>query len=694
MGVTGLLPQLKPIQNQVTLRRYEGTTLGIDGYAWLHRAACSCAYELAMDLPTEKYLKFFIKRFNMLKSFGVEPYLVFDGDSINVKSETNAKRREKRHANKELAMKLWNSGNRRNAMDYFQKCVDITPEMAKCVIDYCKNNGIKYVVAPFEADPQMVYLEKIGVIQGIISEDSDLLIFGCRRLITKLNDYGECIEICRDDFKKIPSKFPIGQLNDSEIRMMVCLSGCDYTSGIPRIGLIKAIKLVSTHRNMERIILALQHEGKITVPEDFFEEYQFADLSFQFQRVFCPVDSKIVTLNEVPENLLSNELLYKCIGNLVCISDGEKRLCKDHEIDNNVHFQLARGDLNPYDHRKRLVNREHKLQLYSKSDMSLRKSSNGGINEVSRDPPLIDSYFTNKSKVNSFTGSTSNKDKKVVYRDPIENKFEVLMSKRKLAKAQTTSMVKSKFFNFTKKSVIVEQDQREIASKETSVDADDVVDITQDSSDTELPDSELPTQISENVDLIGSDTGFTVSDKHVFQSSDIASQRDEIGNHSEEMDEIIEVFSEDEEPKSSPLDNQKGFAEEFSNLETNSRTENKDLHSSHNLLNSFKYSSETKREPLKAFSINKTNSHTIDKKRSSSGFLTKVSKPLALSSRTRISKNKESSVSSLFQKNSSYSEHSVAKSIEASADIHSKNDKIRYLSQFVYDSTSNKSSSS
>lgn len=160
MGIQGLLPQLKPIQNPVSLRRYEGQTLGIDGYAWLHRASCSCAYELAMGLPTEKYLKFFIKRFNMLKSFGVTPYLVFDGDSINVKQETNKKRREKRQENREIAMRLWQSGNKRNAMDYFQKCVDVTPEMVKCVIDYCKNNGIKYIVAPFEADPQMVYLEK------------------------------------------------------------------------------------------------------------------------------------------------------------------------------------------------------------------------------------------------------------------------------------------------------------------------------------------------------------------------------------------------------------------------------------------------------------------------------------------------------------------------------------------------------
>ena len=191
MGIQGLHQQLKSIQNPVSLRRYEGQTLGIDGYAWLHRGACSCAYELVMGLPTERYLQFFIKRLALLKSFNVEPYIVFDGDSISVKKETECKRREKRIESRSIAERLWKSGERKNAMDYFQKCVDVTPEMAKCIIDYCKSEGIKYIVAPFEADAEMVYLEKQGLIQGIISEDSDLLIFGCSRLITKLNDYGE-----------------------------------------------------------------------------------------------------------------------------------------------------------------------------------------------------------------------------------------------------------------------------------------------------------------------------------------------------------------------------------------------------------------------------------------------------------------------------------------------------------------------
>ena len=41
---------------------------------------------------------------------------------------------------------------------------------------------VDYIVAPFEADAQLAFLEKGKVIDGVITEDSDLLAFGCSRV--------------------------------------------------------------------------------------------------------------------------------------------------------------------------------------------------------------------------------------------------------------------------------------------------------------------------------------------------------------------------------------------------------------------------------------------------------------------------------------------------------------------------------
>lgn len=56
------------------------------------------------------------------------------------------------------------------------KAAYVTSQMAKSIMSELDIMGIKYIVAPYEADPQMVYLEKIGLVDGILSEDSDLLI--------------------------------------------------------------------------------------------------------------------------------------------------------------------------------------------------------------------------------------------------------------------------------------------------------------------------------------------------------------------------------------------------------------------------------------------------------------------------------------------------------------------------------------
>lgn len=51
--------------------------------------------------------------------------------------------------------------------------------------------NIEYYVAPYEADAQLAYLWKQGLIHSVITEDSDLLIYGCDRVFFKMDQYGD-----------------------------------------------------------------------------------------------------------------------------------------------------------------------------------------------------------------------------------------------------------------------------------------------------------------------------------------------------------------------------------------------------------------------------------------------------------------------------------------------------------------------
>lgn len=47
-----------------------------------------------------------------------------------------------------------------------------------------RSQGVDCLVAPYEADAQLAYLNKAGIVQAIITEDSDLLAFGCKKVPT------------------------------------------------------------------------------------------------------------------------------------------------------------------------------------------------------------------------------------------------------------------------------------------------------------------------------------------------------------------------------------------------------------------------------------------------------------------------------------------------------------------------------
>lgn len=45
-----------------------------------------------------------------------------------------------------------------------------------------KEVGVSFIVAPYEADAQMAYLALHGDVWAVVTEDSDLLAYGCPRV--------------------------------------------------------------------------------------------------------------------------------------------------------------------------------------------------------------------------------------------------------------------------------------------------------------------------------------------------------------------------------------------------------------------------------------------------------------------------------------------------------------------------------
>uniref|UniRef100_A0AAX7TB20 Exonuclease 1 n=1 Tax=Astatotilapia calliptera TaxID=8154 RepID=A0AAX7TB20_ASTCA len=312
MGISGLLQFIKDAAEPVNVKKYKGQTVAVDTYCWLHKGAFSCAEKLAKGEPTDQYVWYCMKFVDMLLTFSVKPILVFDGRNLPSKQEVEKARRERRETNLQKGRQLLREGKLSEARECFNRCVNITPAMAHNLIKAARARGVDCVVAPYEADAQLAYLSKSGLAQAVITEDSDLLAFGCKKVILKMDKQGNGLEIDQSNLGRCRS---LGNVfTEEKFRYMCILSGCDYLASLHGIGLGKACKLLQLAKDPD-ILRVIRKMGQylkmsLVVPEQYIEGFVRANNTFLYQLVFDPVRRKVVPLNPYPEHIDPATLSY------------------------------------------------------------------------------------------------------------------------------------------------------------------------------------------------------------------------------------------------------------------------------------------------------------------------------------------------------------------------------------------------
>jgi len=332
MGISGLLPFLKKSSVNTHIRQFKGCTVAVDAYCWLHKGAFSCADKLVKGEKTTAYVTYCMKYVNMLLSHGVTPILVFDGRHLPSKLVTETKRRENRERYKIQAREYLRQGNTSKARECFQKCVDVTSAMALELMKACRAKHIDCIVAPYEADSQLAYFSLQGIAHLVITEDSDLLTFGCTRVFFKM-DHGGSGVLIENDKLNLSLGSRAEYFNHEKFRRMCILSGCDYLPSIPGIGLGKAFKFFSQTTNDDinttlcRIPSCLKMPS-LEVTKEYRDGFLQAEQTFLYQLVYDPVNRKVVPLNPYPEDIDVTSLSFA-----------------GAYLDENVAFHLALGNL-------------------------------------------------------------------------------------------------------------------------------------------------------------------------------------------------------------------------------------------------------------------------------------------------------------------------------------------------------------
>lgn len=175
--------------------------------------------------------------------------------------------------------------------------------MAHRLILELKRSGIDFVVAPYEADAQMAFLDLIGEVAAIITEDSDMILFGCKKIMYKLDRHGFADEVNLEQ---------IGENTDIELsgftlerfRQMCILSGCDYLDAINGFGLKTCHKYFVKYKTADRVLQAIRAEFPAKVPADFEKMFAKAELTFCHQRVYDHRCQGVTHLHPISEEFI------------------------------------------------------------------------------------------------------------------------------------------------------------------------------------------------------------------------------------------------------------------------------------------------------------------------------------------------------------------------------------------------------
>jgi DNA excision repair protein ERCC-5 len=99
--------------------------------------------------------------------------------------------------------------------------------------------GIPYITAPMEAEAQCATLALLGLVDGIITDDSDVFLFGGLRVFKNMFNQSKTVEC----FSSNDLARDLGLDRETLINLAYLL-GSDYVDGLPGVGPVVAMELL------------------------------------------------------------------------------------------------------------------------------------------------------------------------------------------------------------------------------------------------------------------------------------------------------------------------------------------------------------------------------------------------------------------------------------------------------------------
>lgn len=263
MGIKNLSTILKKYAPEsislIKITDIKGSTVAIDANLFIYRSVFAIRKGMGKDVENKvngKIFKathiyiMFIRLFGFVK-MNIKPVFVFDSSYSYLKEKTMKNRKELRN---NLKHKYLNAKTDKEKQKYYHVSEDITHDEYDDIIALIELFGFPYIISPEEADSQCAYLIKKNYVDYIISDDMDLLLFGCNKIIRRFTiSKHKKMELIT--LSKVTNSMNMSM--DSFIQLGILL-GSDYAETVKGIGMKKAYEIIKKYKNIENAKLNKQ----------------------------------------------------------------------------------------------------------------------------------------------------------------------------------------------------------------------------------------------------------------------------------------------------------------------------------------------------------------------------------------------------------------------------------------------------
>lgn len=259
MGIRGLNNMIKKIspecvtENSIT--KYKNTVVAIDCSILIYKFRYASKIENAHLIGIVNRIKFYMMN-NILPVFifdGVPP----DAKRCTIEKRQNAKYKLYKKIDELKEIVPENEMHKKTIDEEIEKISSQIIVVKKRHIDECKEllekSGIPYFYAPEDAEKYCAFLQKNGLVDYTITDDTDAMTFGCKKIL-KTNINNAIVEI---DLEKLLEDFKMSYKNFVDYCI---LCGCDYSDTLNQIGPITAYNIIIKHGNIENYLK--QHPEK------------------------------------------------------------------------------------------------------------------------------------------------------------------------------------------------------------------------------------------------------------------------------------------------------------------------------------------------------------------------------------------------------------------------------------------------